>query len=363
MFRPTRARIDLERIKSNCQNLRSVVPTGFFCPMVKANAYGHGDVEVAKAVIAAGVQQVGVVMVEEAIGLRQGGIRADILCFSRLTKESASTCVEQQITPVVSSWDDLEILKALSRPLPFHLKLDTGMHRMGFDIKEVNQLREFITQPKLKCEGVCTHLSHGQDAANPGGRSQAQISKFLSAFREFGIPTMVPHVLNSDALLAMAAAKLDCDGLGARPGLALYGLYQSPIVKPALTLTTRLDLVRRVPKGESVSYGGRWTASKEAWIGIVPLGYGDGYPRALSNKSQMLFRGKRVPVVGTICMDYSLLDLTTAIEEGEPKPGEEIVAIGEQKQATISVIELAEIIGTIPYEIVTGLSARIPRIY
>lgn len=364
MFRPTQAIVDLECIRSNFRALKKMVGQGFICPMIKANAYGHGDVIVAQTLIEAGAERVGVALIEEGMHLREAGVTHEILVFGRLTKESAQAAAENGLTPVLSTWDDFALLAKLAAPPSFHIKLNTGMNRMGFPLEDVPRLREFfVKEKKLRCAGVCTHLSHGDDAADPSGRSEQQIQKFRQAFEQLGQPRLLHHVLNSDALLLRSKTGKDCEWLGARPGLAIYGLCDSPMLRPAMSLHTRLDLVRRVAKGESISYGGRWTASKDSWIAVVPIGYGDGYWRAFSNKAHMLFRDQRVPVVGTVCMDYSLLDLTAACQEGEPKAGEEIVVFGSQGKSSMSVAELTKLVDTIPYELVTGLNSRVPRVY
>lgn len=364
MFRPTEAIVDLQAIQANFLALKKMVGHGFICPMVKANAYGHGDVMVVKAMNEVGAERVGVALIEEGIRLREAGVTCEVLVFGRLSLESARAAAEHGLTPVLSSWDDFAILSKLPAAPVFHIKLNTGMNRMGFQLEDVPRLKTFFAQEKkLRCIGVCTHLSHGDDAADPNGRSEKQIQKFLQAYEQFGDPKLLHHVLNSDALLARTAANKDCEWLGARPGLALYGLCDSPLLKPAMSLHTRVDLVRRVPKGESISYGGRWTASKDSWVAVVPIGYGDGYWRSFSNKAQMLFRGTRVPVVGTVCMDYSLLDLTQASHEGEPKAGEDVVVFGSQGKSSMSVVELTKLVDTIPYELVTNLNTRVPRVY
>jgi alanine racemase len=363
MFRPTQAFVDLQKTKSNFRNLQNVIPNGFLCPMVKANAYGHGAIEITKAIESEGAKHVGVVMVEEGIELRNAGIKLGILIFSRLTEASAKALIENRLTPVVSTWEDLSLLDDLKAKVSVHVKINTGMNRMGFELTEIPKLKDFFATSTVKFEGLLTHLSHGFDANDPAGRSSKQIEQFQQIYKTFANPKPVPHVLNSDALLVRNKAGLECDSLGARPGLALYGLCEPGLVQPTMSLLTKVDLIRKVKKGESVSYGGRWTASKDSWIGVVPIGYGDGYWRAFSNKSSMLYRGHRVPVVGSVCMDYSLLDLTTATEQGEPKLGEEIVVFGSQLSESISVMELTSLVNTIPYELVTGLSLRVPRTY
>jgi alanine racemase len=364
MYRPTQAIIDLESVRSNFRALKKLVGNGFHCPMVKANAYGHGDVIVTKALVEAGAERVGVALIEEGLHLREGGVECEILAFGRLTKESAKAAVESGLTPVLSTWADFEILSELPAPPAFHIKINTGMNRMGFSYDDVAKLRDFFkAKTKLNCIGVCSHLSHGDDAADPNGLSEKQIQKYRQAYELLGHPEWAHHMLNSEALLMRSKVKDDCEWLGARPGLAIYGLCDSPLLKPVMSLQTKLDMVRRVSKGESISYYGRWTASKDSWVAVVPLGYGDGYWRSFTNRAHMLFRGQRVPVVGTVCMDYSLLDLTAACSEGEPKLGEDVVVFGQQGKSSMSVIELTNLVDTIPYELVTNLNVRVPRVF
>jgi alanine racemase len=331
--------------------------------MVKGNAYGHGDQRVTKALIETGISRVGVISIEEALGLRESGVGCEILIFSRFSKSAAKEVIQHKFTPVISALRDLEDLASFKTPVDVHLKFDTGMHRMGFDLPMVAQLKEFFLKNlQVKVTAVCTHLSQGSDVANTNGFSQKQLGKLVGALKEFG--AVIPHALNSDAMIAGQDSRPDLvQRWGARPGLAIYGLHSWPKLKAAMQLFSQLDLVRHVPKGESVSYGGRWTASRDSIIGVVPIGYGDGYFRSFGGKSSMLFREQRVPVVGTVCMDYSLLDLTDASVQAAPQVGEEVVIFGSQGKETITVSELTDLVSTIPYELVTGLSARIPRVY
>jgi alanine racemase len=360
--------VKLEHLKHNYTYLRSLLTEeAFFCPMVKANAYGHGDVEVTRNLIQWGCRHVGVASVEEALKLRQcfTDTNVSILVFSRWDEAAARAAIEFHLIPVVSRLEDLSQLAQVappSKPLPVHVKFDTGLHRMGLDPRQLSDIQNvFARSPSLRLEGICTHLSHGEDSAAPNGHTADQLQIFANLARPFESSKVIQHVYNSAGLLTQTSAKAR---QGARPGIALYGLStQSARLQPVMNLCTQIDQLHRVPKGDGVSYGWRWIAPRDSWIATVPVGYGDGYHRCLSNKASMLFRGQRVPVVGSVCMDYSLLDLTDAASELPPEVNEEVVVFGRQNEERISVIELAEQADTIAYELVTGLSLRIPRVY
>lgn len=363
MSRPTRVQVSSEALTHNLKNLKRANGSAFFCPMIKANAYGHGVGIVASAIEKMGADMAGVALLEEAVELRRLGFQMPLLSFAPLSRGDAIVLESQEITPVLGRFEDFQILSKYSGRV--HLKFNTGMQRLGFDREQIPELKRVLgSRPDLIVTGVCTHMTHGEDILDDTGQSAHQFRLFLEMSN--GFPG-VRHAHKSSTLAVCAAAdkKIHAD-IGARPGISVYGLPHDghrvgPGLKPALRWVSELSHIHRVEKGESVSYSGRWTASRRSWIGVVPLGYGDGYPRALSNKGQMLFREERVPVAGSVCMDYTLLDLTDACREGEPKVGEEVVVLGSQGNAEIGAAELADLAGTIAYEIVTAISVRVPR--
>jgi len=315
MFRPTLVKIDSAALKHNLELLKKWNGAGsFFCPMVKANAYGHGDIAVAKIAESSGVSALGVALVEEGLTLREAGIRAPILVFASLNTAAVSAALTHQLTPVAGRFEDLTALVAVGVKVKFHLKFNTGMNRMGFDVNELPRLKEFLAQnPNLQVEGVCTHLSHGEEAFEADGYSARQLAKFKQMSE--GFPG-VRHAHKSASLVALHEKGQAKDpAIGCRPGISIYGLPQDghktgPGLKPVLSWSTRLLRVHDVEKGDAVGYGARWVAPQKSVIGIVPVGYGDGYSRALSNRGEMIYRETRVPVVGSVCMDYTLIDLT-----------------------------------------------------
>jgi alanine racemase len=399
-FRRTYAEVDTTRVAENFRALSGLLPAGeFICPMVKANAYGHGDVEIARALRAAGARHLGVGLIEEGLGLRQAGDEGGLLLFGIFEEGDAETVLEYGLTPVISEWHELESLKkALVRrmyqgvgqsllPLKVHFKFNTGMNRLGFDTDQAPKLREWLDANKaFVLEGVCTHLLRGDDAGIEGGESESQLADFARAFAAFkGLPAR-PHVLNSSGLANLLSRTQNAKPLssgafwpvGTRPGIATYGVQPSNDeglklpVKPVLSFKSHLVMLHRLRAGERVSYNATWRATRDSVIGVVPVGYADGYFRALSNKASVLFRGLRAPAVGTICMDYFMVDLTevevkTHSALGAPQVGEEVVLIGEQSgpfgRATLGAEDVAKWAGTIPYEVLTDISERVPRVY
>jgi alanine racemase len=396
--RRTYAEVDTRHIQRNFQTLRALLPkSAFFCPMVKANAYGHGDVQVARALRQAGAEYLGVGLIEEGMNLRLSGDTGKLLLMGIFEPRSAHAVLEFELTPVISAWHELESLKELAnarvgsaapvQSVPIHIKFNTGMNRLGFDVSQAPQLRTFIDQNRiLNLQGICTHLLRGDDAGIPGGQSESQFLAFAQALSSFADLPVQVHALNSSGTVTLwnrVLKKKDLGSaarwpMGARPGLAIYGISpstdeakeveQSLRVEPAMSLKSHIVMVHRLEKGERVSYGPTWHAARPSLIGVVPVGYGDGYFRSLSNKGVVLVDGLRCPVVGNVCMDYIMVDLTDIEQRGlAPGMGDEVVLLGKQTGSggsdQITAQELAELVGTIPYEILTNITERVPRIH
>ena len=354
-FRHTELILDLTQLEKNIQTLKAWAQNSFFCPMVKANAYGHGIELIVPILQKLKIQCVGVVLIEEAIQLRLLGYTGQILVFGYFPKDAVDVVVSEKLTPVISSEEDLENLKSIANKIFIHLKFDTGMHRLGFPWQKAEELYQRLQKSSFQVEGVCTHLSQGFDLLDKNSWSMTQIDRFHQARRFW--PQAVTHVLNSEALEKAHFSSAKDLQLGARPGLAMYGLTGHSQLRQVATLESQLIAVKEVQRGEGVSYSSTWRAPAHSRVGVVPLGYGDGYRRGLSNRASMIWRNHRVPVVGTICMDYTFIDLTDFCKDGAPQVGEAVTVMGSQ----ISAVHLAEELGTIPYEIMTGWSARIPR--
>jgi alanine racemase len=367
MWRSTHALISLETLRQNCDHLRSLIaPDAFFCPMVKANAYGHGLVPIARALEGAGVTHLGVALVEEGELLRQEGVACDILVFSAIeSREAAQALMTARLTPVIGDFRGLDFMQTVASPkLSLHLEFNTGMNRFGFEPSDVERLKSvFEKNPQWTLAGLCTHFHSGHDAA----QTSAQLKIFEVIINELKGDTTHVHVLNSSAALALPSKQRSAWGF--RPGVALYGADSDLTMarlslKPVLSFKTAVSVIHSLDVGQSVSYNATWTAARRSLIGVLPVGYGDGYARALSNKASVLCRGQRAPIVGTICMDAMMVDLTDIDVEGGPiVAGEPIVLIGEQGGALISAEELAQLSQTISYEVLTRIGERVPRVY
>ncbi len=377
-MRPTYAEINLGKLRSNIRVLRKAHgDRSFFCPMVKANAYGHGDVEVSKAIIQEGVRFLGVILVEEGIRLRQNGIAndTDILVFGFHDKEALEACFLNHLTPVIGSFESLNALKVASKQhkVKIHIKFNSGMSRLGFQPEEAGRVLEFLnSNPYIELEGICTHFLNGEDATDEGGYTVRQMKVFAEIEDMFKGRYVYSHCLNSGALASgfkgTTNLHLDKNHLGARPGIAVYGYppESSDIahdIFPVMSLRSAIVQVRSILKGDHVSYGATWKAQRESIVATLCIGYGDGYPRNLSNNSSVLFRQTRVPIIGRVCMDYLVIDLTDFKNEPEIKMGEQVTMWGYQNDTLLSAEELARNMNTISYELITRVSPRVPRVY
>lgn len=384
-YRKTHLKINLNNLSHNFNVLKQCCPKeAFFCPMIKANAYGHGDVEIAQRLERDGAKVFGVALIEEGLRLRKSGIKSDILLFGFFDSDGASAIIENKFIPVISSWAQID---ALSKKIkkdnchPVHLKFNTGMHRFGFSNKEADliKLKDFFEQSqKLRLQGLCTHLMNGEDikpaesSDYSQGMTYRQLEIFSNIIQKFNNKSLVVHSLNSIALLkSLSCKEFKFWHQGVRPGLAIYGgmsyFNETFSLKLIMSLTSQIVHFQNVPRGQKVSYGGTWTAARDSVIGIVPIGYADGYSRSLSNSGYMLFRGRKVPVVGIVCMDYTLVDLTEILHStsttNKAQEGEEVVVIGNQGSQSIHIEEVAHNAGTIPYEMMTCIGSRVPRHY
>lgn len=378
-MRATRATIDLAQL---CANLRTVqrcltapaAPAARvsrarrparICLAVKAAAYGHGAVPVARAALTAGVSAFGVATVAEGVELRTAGITAPILLFSLPLPEEAAAIARAGLTALCADAalgrDLARAAAAARRTVTVHLKIDTGMGRIGCTPQAAPDLaQELRRHPALRLAGVCTHFAHADQADLERTRAQlAAFERAVAAIRDHHL--LVRHAANSGAVGGLPAAHLDL----VRPGIIAYGYgpgEQRPrtaAVRPVMALATRVVYLKRVSAGTGLSYGWTYRTPAATVIGTLPVGYADGYPRALSGRAQVLIRGRRYPVVGRICMDQCLVDLG-------PRPAvaryDEAVLFGPDR-AGPDAAELAALADTIPYEITSRVAARVPRIY
>ena len=361
-YRPTVVEVDLEAVRHNVRRLLS--SDAALMAVVKADGYGHGDIQVARAALEAGATWLGVALVEEGLRLREARIDAPILVLSEFPRGAEREAVAADLTPTLYTEDGIAGLAratdASGRRVGVHVKLDTGMHRVGLWPPEAAPaFCRRVADAGLALEGLWTHFATSEaDEAT----TRTQLARLLSAadaVRDEGLDPGLLHAANSAATIRYPESHLDL----VRPGAAVYGLAAGPGLeeglRPAMTLRSQVTLAKRLPAGERLSYGHRYELERDAWVATVPVGYEDGYPRSLSSKAEVLIRGRRHRVAGTVTMDQLLVDCGDV----EVSAGDEVVLIGEQGGERITPEELAGLIGTIGYEIATAVSERVPREY
>jgi alanine racemase len=361
-FRPTRVEVDLGAIRHNVAALK---PAGAeLMAVVKANAYGHGDVPVARAALEAGATWLGVALVEEGVGLRAAGIDAPILVLSEFPPGSERSALGAWLTPTVYSDAGLERLAAAATggTVAVHVKVDTGMHRVGvWPPEDAVAFLQRVGGLDMEVEGIWTHLAKSEDDEVT---TKAQLDRFgsiVEGAREAGIAPRYLHAANSGAVLRHPEAAFDI----VRPGVSLYGIPPAPGVgdevglRPALTWRSEVAFARRLPAGERISYGHRYELAADAWVATLPVGYADGYPRIASSRGEILIRGRRCRVAGTVTMDQTMVDCGDL----EVAAGDEAILVGRQGSHEITAWGLGEAAGTIGYEIVTRIGDRVPREY
>jgi alanine racemase len=359
--------VRLGAIAHNFHTLRQIAAPAEVCAVVKANAYGHGVGPVARRLEGEGCRRFAVGTVEEGIELRDQGIAGPILLLQGASAEESEALIAAQLTPVMPC---LECLDALGREagrrrvaFPVHVKFDTGMGRLGLALSEAESLGETLRRhPGLRLEGIATHLARAGESPEATALQLRRFEEVLARLRSLGLDPGLVHAANSAACLTEPSARYDC----IRAGIALYGVPPEPELagltnlKPALSWTSAVEHVKEVPEGTAVSYGGTFVTRRCTLLATVPVGYADGYRRALGNRGWALVRGRRVPVVGRVCMDIAILDVT---DLPETTPGDEVALVGSQGGETISAQEVASWLDTIPYEILCGIGSRVPRIY
>lgn len=363
--RPTRAIIDLDAIDHNVRALqRRVGGHSQVWAVLKANGYGHGASAVAAAAIEAGAARCCVAITAEGAQLRHDGIKAPILILGYTPPSEADTVVRDGLTPTVTTRDTALALAAAAQRhrtrLSIHVKLDTGMNRYGLAVEDFHPFLAFLERlPEIRVEGVFTHFATADEPDKDFCRRQFRA--FLDATR--GLEgRVIRHVANSAAAIDCPEMALDA----VRIGIALYGLYPSSDVtrevrlRPALTWQSVVARVMELAPGQAVSYGLTWTARRPSTVALVPCGYADGLRRALSNRGRMLVHGRPAPIIGRVCMDQCIVDVTDVptVAAGDP-----VVVLGTSGDHAISADEHAAIADTINYEIVCGLSERVPRLY
>jgi alanine racemase len=370
--RPTWAEIDLDALARNYRIIRDRVgPDVKIMAAVKADAYGHGAVECGRRLQHEGVDWFGVALPEEGVELRNSGITTPILCLGGFWEGQQDVCLQQNLTPVVYRLDMIESLDRAARAvgvvIDVHVKIDTGMGRLGVQPDEVPEfcgaLRSF---PNIRFDGLMTHLASADDPDRESF-TKDQLERFQQAvkvFRERGFNPSLIHAANSAATFAFPESR---DKL-VRPGGALYGFVRdvfpndivAPPLWPVMSVHSRIMLLKKVGKGEKLGYGCTFETARDSVIATIPIGYDDGYRRALSNSGRVLVRGSSALVVGRVSMDLTLVDVT---EVAGVKLNDHVTLIGRDGDFSITAEEIGETIGTISYEVTCGVSARVPRLY
>lgn len=362
----TWAEIDLAALQANVRAIKEFVgPRVEMFAVVKANAYGHGAVPVARAALLAGATRLAVHRVQEGVELRQAGIDAPILLLGYAPLAAAPLVARYRLTPTVITREFAEALAAyVDEPLPVHVKVDTGMGRYGLLPEEVVDFaRALDAMPHIVIEGVYTHFATADEADQTYMRRQFRIFRdVLAALEGAGIHPFIRHACNSAATFAFPEAHLDA----VRPGIALYGMlpsdaWEPPVpLRPVLSLKSLVARVRTLPAGSSIGYGRTFTTEKPTRVALVPIGYGDGYHRILSNRAEVLIRGRRARVLGRVSMDQIVVDVDHI---PDVQMEDEVVLIGEQGGDAIRAEEVAHWAETINYEVTTSLLPRVTRVY
>jgi alanine racemase len=366
---PTYATIHLAALAHNLSQIkRYLSPDCDIMAVVKANAYGHGAVETAQALSHQGIERFAVASLDEGIALRDAGLSASIVVLGALLEEQVRDLIAYRLTPVVS---DGLILPSLAKathsqpaPYPIHLKVETGMGRLGFSPEELlSILNDPTLRGPLHIEGLMTHL------ADADGTDSAFTERQLGLFRSMseqiqqrGLTVPLIHTANSAAIVRFPDAHFSL----VRPGIILYGYHTlppsipAPDLKPVLSLQSTIVQLRSIPRGGTVSYSRTFVAERPTRIAVLPIGYADGYSRRLSHRASVLIQGRRAPIIGLVCMDMIMIDVT---DFGPVQVGETVTLIGQQGQESIRADEVSSWMDTIPYEVLCGIGPRVPRLY
>jgi len=367
VMRPTVVEVSLARLADNFRAIQAAVAPAAVMPIVKANAYGHGLVQVARHLVALGATSLGVAFLEEAVALREAGLALPILVMGGILGNQIPIFLRHGLTFTASSIDKLWQIDNTARDMgvtaKVHLKIDTGMERIGVHYYNANGLLERASECRHSIvEGIYSHFANADAADLSSARLQlARFHDVLQWYDKQGVAPPVRHIANSGAILQLPESHLDM----VRPGILLYGVYPSQEVRrtigvrPALSWKSRVVYFKVVAPGHPVSYGSTWQTDHLVRVVTVPVGYGDGYFRALSNVAQVIIGGKKYPVVGRVCMDQIMVN----IEWDTAYNGDPVVLLGEDGDEVITCEHLADWARTVPHEVLTNINTRVPRVY
>ncbi|MFH1856599.1 MAG: alanine racemase [Candidatus Omnitrophota bacterium] len=364
-YRKTWAEIDLNAITHNFKQIRRRLQGGVrMLAAVKANAYGHGLINTSRHLEKIGADFLGTSSIDEAVELRKSGLKRPILNLSNLLRHETEAVINFGITPTITDFRTARTLdtkaRFLNKQVPIHIKIDTGMGRIGLWHTEAERfIKDFKKLKNLTIEGIYTHFPSAEEDKEFTFRQIEEFNLFIEKIKSAGIKPHYSHAANSAALLNYKNAHFNL----VRPGLALYGIKPAGgeiDLKPALSFKTTVSYLKKICKGRSVGYGRTFMAEKDTLIATLPVGYADGYSQLFSNKAKVLVRNKFYPVAGMVCMDTTMIDIGLSCDI---KVGDEVVLIGAQKEKSIKAEDLARLCGTIPYQILCWISSRVPRLY
>ena len=369
-FNRTYAEVNLDAIRHNIDEVHKNIKEGTkVMAIVKANAYGHGAVQVAKALYDQ-VDAYGVAMIEEAIELRKAGIDKLILILGYTGEESYEDLVQYQISQTVYTWEMAEQLSETAlkhgKKAKIHIKVDTGMSRIGYQVTEeaADEMAQLSKLPHIIVEGIFTHFAKADEKDKEPTYQQIKLfRKMIDMLEERGVSIPIHHCSNSAGIVDIPEANMDM----VRAGITLYGMWPSEDVdktaislKPALSLVTHVAYVKELPAGRAISYGGTYVTKEPRMIATIPVGYADGYARGLSNKGAVLIHGRRAPILGRVCMDQFMVDVT---DIPDVKNEDEVILIGRDGDECITMEEVGGLSGRFNYEFACDLGKRIPRVY
>ena len=369
-IRPVWAEVDLGCIEHNVKQIKSLCENKKIYGVVKADAYGHGALDIVQVLLKSGVTDLAVALITEALEIIKSGINVPILIlgFTPLTfaEDILNNNIEQTVYDLEYAKKLSEIAQEKNKTAKIHIAVDTGMGRIGFlpNEKGMEAVRQISKLPNINIEGIFTHFSTADETDKTYSMEQlAKFNKFVDDLENEGLKFNIKHASNSAGIMDLPEAHFNA----VRPGIIMYGYYPSNEVikerldlKPALTLKTSVVHVKTLPKDMYISYGRKYKTDKERVIATLPIGYADGYTRALSNKGNVIVNGKLASIVGAVCMDQCMIDVT---DVGTVKVGDEVILLGEHGNTRFNADDLAELLDTINYEIICMIGRRVPRVY
>lgn len=366
-YRPTTLEFSLSSLEKNLREISSLVSPSKVAAVVKADAYGHGIIEIAKALENYGAEMLCVATAEEALQLRAENVSIPILLLSEPPRDAIGPCYQNDITFTVYTIDTINVIAAFAtkdRPAHVHLKVDTGMNRVGIEVEDSLMFARHISKhDSLRFEGIFTHFASADEPTNP--QTSKQLEKFEKVLDEIEMAGLTPsliHAANSAAALRIPSSRFSM----VRCGIAMYGVYPDPRARDIIeleqlvSLTSEISFIKTIQEGEAVSYGGRYVAKKPTRIATIPIGYGDGVPRNLGTSGgSVLVMGVRCPIAGRVTMDQTMIDIGNL----SVNVGDKVTLLGTEGSTTITPTEWADLTGTISYEILCNLNERLNRVY